>query len=383
MTRKYNMLKVKLFYFLSNHIWPFMRQFNKNKVKKRCSQCINSECYIELINGVCLECIEYNKSKLEQPSESPSKQDDELKELNDSIRKFYGVGKKGYDALVLFSGGKDSTILIHRLIQEHPKLRVLSVTIDNHFLSPVTIQNINQIISTLNVNHYFYRTGDRIHERAYKYAIEHVKGRGGAHVIDMIDGDLFHDIAFHLAAKMEIPLVLSGLSKEQTHDILHLSSFKLPRERLLAKREQSGFLNLSEFTTELDYQSYFWSPEQYQTLPEVIFPNSVWNYSHNEITEVLDIKCGLSSNRLEPLLTNYQMIPMINAIDIHQIGYSSFEPEFAKMIREGKADQAHWLNLFQLNEYIFRYTRLFDSELKSILEKLDLRYEDFQTKVLK
>lgn len=370
------MIKVALFYSLSNNFWPFIYRFNKNKVSKRCSQCINSERYIEIKNGICLECVEYNASQLKYESEISKNQHLELKGLDDSIATFYGLGKRGYDALVLFSGGKDSTMLIHRLIQDHPKLRFLSVTIDNHFLSPVAIENVNQIVGALDVNHFFYRTGDQIHKKAFRYAIENVKNRGGAHVIDRMDGDLFHDIAFHLAAKMEIPLVLSGLSKEQARDILLIDSFELPKERLMTRREQSGFLNLSEFATDADYQNYFWSPKSYQALPHVLFPNSVWNYSFDEISKVLYTQCGLSSKQLEPLLTNYQLISVINAIDIRQIGYSSFEPEFAKMVREGKINRTHWLNLFQFNEYIFKHTHLFDQELKKIMGKLDLNYDE-------
>ena len=41
-------------------------------------------------------------------------------------------------------------------------------------------------------------------------------------------------------------------------------------------------------------------------------------------------------------------------VDVHQLGYSSFEVEFCRMIREGKADLTHWRNVFELLEYTSR-----------------------------
>jgi hypothetical protein len=365
------MLKLKILNITSQRIWPIIRSFKKNKVSRRCNQCINSEHYQPLIDGICQDCISYN-NKDEVENESQSDNQAQLIDLSETIQSFIGKGKKGYDALVFYSGGKDSTLLVHKLMEEYPQLRFLSVTIDNGVMSPIAIENINQIVSRLGFDHIFYRPNDNVFQRSFKFAIEQVKGRGCSQVVDMIDGDLFHDVGFHLAAKMEIPLILSGLSKEQVADIIKIKQFTLPADRLEQKRIKSGCLSLSDFAKDSDHDNYWWSPENYKQLPTVIYPNSVWDYTRDEIDDLIQNACGLTASRLEPLLTNNLLIPIMAVIDYRQIGYSSFEPEFSKMVRRGNVERKYWLNLFQFCEYSALNTRVFDKDVKQMFSLLNV-----------
>jgi len=63
-------------------------------------------------------------------------------------------------------------------------------------------------------------------------------------------------------------------------------------------------------------------------------------------------------------------------VDVHQLGYSSFEKEFCRMIREGKAERETWQHTFEFLEYTAR-TGLFVKPLVlDLLQQLDLRAED-------
>ena len=64
--------------------------------------------------------------------------------------------KSTYDCMCLYSGGKDSTYMLFQLVKKH-KLRVLAVTLDNHFLAPETHDNIKRITKLINVDHVFCR----------------------------------------------------------------------------------------------------------------------------------------------------------------------------------------------------------------------------------
>jgi hypothetical protein len=58
-----------------------------------------------------------------------------------------------------------------------------------------------------------------------------------------------------------------------------------------------------------------------------------------------------------------------------QIGYSSFEPEFAKMVRRGKVDRKYWLNVFQFLEFVTLKTRIFDADVRRVFAKLHVDEE--------
>lgn len=62
-------------------------------------------------------------------------------------------------------------------------------------------------------------------------------------------------------------------------------------------------------------------------------------------------------------------------IDILNNGYSSFEPEFAQLIREKKADRKMWLYVFELLEFASR-KGLLNKDLNICLAKLNLKISD-------
>ncbi len=57
-----------------------------------------------------------------------------------------------YDCIVMFSGGKDSINILHELTKEH-NLRVLALTINLPFESQTSKENIEKVISILDVDH--------------------------------------------------------------------------------------------------------------------------------------------------------------------------------------------------------------------------------------
>ena len=53
-----------------------------------------------------------------------------------------------------------------------------------------------------------------------------------------------------------------------------------------------------------------------------------------------------------PLATNNDTIPVMLAVDVNVMGYSGFEPEFADLVRTGRAAREFWLPLFESLEYL-------------------------------
>ena len=59
-----------------------------------------------------------------------------------------------------------------------------------------------------------------------------------------------------------------------------------------------------------------------------------------------------------------------------RLGYASFEPEFADMVRSGKASRRFWRNVFEMLEYSAKTGWMLDAELTRIVRELDLTRED-------
>ena len=73
--------------------------------------------------------------------------------MNRILAEHQGRGEGAYDALLLFSGGKDSVYMLKRMRDEFPALRILAFTVDNTFMSPVAQENVAYLIRKLDVDH--------------------------------------------------------------------------------------------------------------------------------------------------------------------------------------------------------------------------------------
>lgn len=87
--------------------------------------------------------------------------------LIERIESLRGLGQ--YDALVGFSGGKDSTYVINSLRKKHG-LRVLALTFDNGFLTNWARSSITQSVANLGIDHCFYRPDWDLHRAIYRAA---------------------------------------------------------------------------------------------------------------------------------------------------------------------------------------------------------------------
>ena len=106
------------FEFYVKHIWPIQRLLYKNKISKRCTSCAASEKMIKLLeSNICEICITYKKN-----SQSEKRDVDCENVLNQTLESYQWKGSNHYDALVLFSGGKDSTYFIKRIKEEFPNI---------------------------------------------------------------------------------------------------------------------------------------------------------------------------------------------------------------------------------------------------------------------
>ena len=166
-------------------------------------------------------------------------------------------------------------------------------------------------------------------------------GRGSYGIVDNADGTLIYKIGADIAKAMGVPILLGGLSWVQLQKIVGTDDFELP--------SNSGVRQ--------------------------VFPIAAWRPSEQEIRKLVREKELVAKGFDSPVVSNNNLILTMSALDVLNIGYCSFEPEFAQLIREGKADRKTWLHTFELLEFATR-RGVFDREIKATLAEFGLNLGD-------
>jgi len=364
----------KTFEAYARHFWPMHRPFVRRQLAVRCSNCVLSEhCAALDSSGVCALCHAAKTS-----TDSPHHDDERTQAaLNAILSKHVGSGTGAYDALVLFSGGKDSVYMTKRIRDEFPGLRLLAVTQDNTFMSPVAMANVSSMIARLDVDHVLIRRSRAFMKRLFRYGITHLNGGGCYGTVDFSDGELLLDTARRLAAEKAIPLILCGYSRYQVKHGLGFDHFESPRAAELRDRTQVAGMPLATIFGPSEL-AHWWAPSRFpeEQVARLLFPPYAWNLPENHIRETV-VRWGLVGRGSEsPIVTNHELIPLLGVVDVHRFGYSSFEIELCRMIREGKAEKDDWLPLFELLEHTARTGLFVKGTVLESLDKLDLTPED-------
>ena len=359
------------FEFYVRRIWPIHRLFVKKYYSKRCVRCGIAEEYSPRnADKICTLCTEYEKRASTSPTDTAALQ----AALEKYLRSFESKGKQQYDALVLFSGGKDSSYLLYRLKETHPQLRLLALTVDNSFMSAVAMDNAVRVAKKLGVDHMTYAPKPRVYQNMFRYAFMHLQGLGSSPTIDMLDGEFLIDQGRIVAATMHIPLLVIGYSHEQVA-IEHLETPTLYEGR--EKRTGSSVYTIEELTIEED-RHYWWDGGRFaaKDIPKVVFPFYAWNLSEEYIKAEVGRLGLIDGHKNSPLITNNTLIPLQGLVDVATLGYSSWEPEFTQMVREGKADKKFWQSTFELAQYSARTGKLMDKAIFTSLKQLNLTPKD-------
>ena len=132
----------------------------KNKV---CKICVNDKTvkHISFDNdGICCFCNSYNKY-LSYKCEL---------DLSKLFLNKLGSGDYDYDCAVGFSGGKDSTYVLYKLVKEY-KLNCIAYTLDNGFLSEEAKSKIDKIVKELGVKHEYVVCDMELLKKTYKHIV--------------------------------------------------------------------------------------------------------------------------------------------------------------------------------------------------------------------
>jgi hypothetical protein len=364
----------KGFEFYVSKIWPIHRVFVKSKISNRCIKCAASEHMILLGKDmICNIC----KNKPLNLIEKSSKSTVDLINFNLILDEAQEIGLGEYDALIAYSGGKDSSYLIRRIQKEFPRLRLLAFTVDNGFMSPVAKENIDNLLPKLNIDHLFIKPASNFYKKLFQYGITHLNKDGGYGTVDFSDGEYMLDAARNIAAEKKIPLILCGYSKYQVINGLKVNSFEYPKDMASVDRTHVSGMPLADFHDKNEIKQW-WHPSKYSEgeRPRLLFPLYCWDLEEDEIIKSVKEMGLMQEKAVSPIVTNHLFIPVLGVVDVHKFGYTSYEHEFCRMIRDGKADLIHWRNTFEFLEYTSKNGMFVKKICNEMLSEIDLNLSD-------
>lgn len=301
---------------------------------RRCSHCILSENFPRIrfdINGVCNFC---NDELLY--STDPDEIEAARIEVGNLISTY--KGKSEYDAILCYSGGKDSTFTLKLAVEKY-NLKVLAFTLDNGFISPSAFKNIETVVNKLKVDLITYRPSYDFMKKLFRVSsLEPIynpktAARISANCNSCIS--IVNTTALKFAIEKRIPFILAGFTLGQipSNSIYYINNYKFladSRSAILDKLkvhlgdEVSRYMEISDSViSKCDS-----------------FPYNLNLLTLESITEIGIIDQILPMGWVQPkdvdgCSTNCRINAFNNFVHEKRFGYSPYELELSHLIRKG------------------------------------------------
>jgi len=302
---------------------------------KRCTRCVLPETFPGIsfsTDGVCSICQDF--AAREVSIHSAERLHDSLSKVVESCR---SKGRQ-YDAVVAFSGGKDSTFLIY-LLKEKFDLKLLAVTFDNGFLSASSFTNIKNVIAALNVDHTTikYRqdhlNGIFLESALSRVYPDHLTKFGSGVCISCIRMVL--TATLRTAIEKSVPMVMLGNSPGQllqSEEELIYQDNKIP----FALRRQL-FAKLGERPGPWAYDYLMLTAEEYKAkpFPYTISPLPILGYDEAEIYRKIAELGWSKPTDVDPNSTNCRLNAFGIIRHVNRYRFHPYDYEMSQLVRLG------------------------------------------------
>lgn len=334
--------------------------------KKICKRCIMPESLPDIrLNeeGICNLCTAHDASK----------KNETIKPLESDLIKILSKhkGQKKYDCMVMCSGGKDSTSALYYMKKRYG-LNVLAFTFDHGFETEEALENIKNAVEILKVDFLFYKS-EFMKDMFTKMVSSESKA-----VICHPCSIWYMELAFDVAARYEIPIIVAGWTKGQSskQEIMskcgcnvHTAEFKSMAEntRQFLDNDLKDMPQYRNFPRSME-EVLSKAKKRYKTI--VVSPHWFLPFGQEEyvkvITEELNWKVPEFSYPVGS--TNCSLNFMSVYYSVKHYGYTHYHVEASKLIREGLLLREEALKQLELN---FDKKILKDIAFKLGIEKLD------------
>jgi tRNA(Ile)-lysidine synthase TilS/MesJ len=300
---------------------------------KRCTRCILPETFPGISfnrEGVCNFCE--RSRPLELSRKLMEKYEAKFHSL---IEKRAGSG--AYDVIMAYSGGKDSTYTLYLFVKRYG-LRVLALTFDNTFISPMAFENIKKVCSVLGVDSYVVRPNPqmlrKIFSTAAKRELYSPKTLERASTICTSCIGMVKAIVLRTAIEKAIPFVGFGWSPGQAPIN---ASVMQTNASFMKKAQEAIHAPLREIAGPA-IDPYFLSDEQFEDpgrFPWNIHPLAFTEYNEEKIVEKNRQLGWRRPQDTDPNSSNCLLNAYANHIHRQRYRFHPYVWEIANMVRQG------------------------------------------------
>lgn len=301
-----------------------------------CQNCILPETFPGIrfdASGICNYC----KRESTTLAKTPEKKTEYRRNLDELIQRTRGHSAT-YDAIMAYSGGKDSSYTL-KLLREVYDLHILAFTFDNHFISPEAWQNIKKVTDALQVDHVSFRLPWPLIKNVFRLTAHNdifskpTLLRASAVCTACIG--LIKSLTLKTALEMRIPLVAFGWSPGQAP----IQSAILKTNPHLIRQNQMVFLKAFESQKQLNLAPYLIPESYYDTyqdrFPCNIHPLAFFPYEEANIMDALQQLAWKQPDDTDSNSSNCLLNAFANHCHMERHGFHPYVWEIANMVRQG------------------------------------------------
>lgn len=304
---------------------------------KRCTRCVLPETFPGIRfdeDGVCNFCLVYKGH--DHLDKSRAKYRKRFEDLLEKKRR-----KGGYDAIMAYSGGKDSTYTMAVLKRTY-KMSILALTLDNGFVSPQSLENSRKVVEGLGIDYVIYKPRIDVLSKVFLRSADEdlyaKKGLERASTICTSCMGIVKFVALRMAIEGGVPFITYGWSPGQAP--IEASVFR--NNPAMIRKMQDAFVQpMKEIAGDL-VDNYFLTDEHFAMedhFPYNVSPLAFLDYDEEGILKDISSMGWEKPDDTDPNSTNC----LLNAlgIKVHQERYQ-FHPyayELANLVRRGYMDR--------------------------------------------
>lgn len=304
---------------------------------KICTRCVLPETFPGIAfdeEGCCSYCIRYSGRDNQEKLKERFKQ------------KFFTIlektkNRRPYDAVVAYSGGKDSTYTL-RLLKDTFGLRVLAITFDHGFVSPMALENIRNVTENLNINLLTIQPGAKtlrsIFVKSMAKDIYPIKALERASSICNSCMNLVKSFLLRSAIDMGVSIIAYGWSPGQAP----IQSSVLKTNPSMSRQTQMVIVRVFEGMSKDDLRAFFLeerhfarNSSQSYVFPYIVHPLAFMDYNQEQILSSIMELGWVNPTDTDANSTNCLLNGFANEVHIKKYKFHPYAFEIAALVREG------------------------------------------------